>query len=140
MTGMHKTLTFQTNGYTDIVDITDKIQDLINEKNIKSAVVNIFVVGSTAGITAIEADENLCQDFKQVLEEIAPYKKNWKHHQTWGDDNGAAHIRASLVGPSLSLPIIDGKLQCGTWQKIVLIDFDTGPRTRKIIVSIMTEG
>lgn len=108
---------------------------LAARENYEDGTLHIFAVGSTAGLTTIENDPNLFEDFKEVLEQIAPYKKNWRHHQTWGDDNGAAHIRASFIGPSLSVPVVNGRLFLGTWQRIVLIDFDTRPRERQILIS-----
>lgn len=126
---------------TDVVDVTDKIQAEIKKEKFISCLVNLFIIGSTASLTTIEADENLFADLKAVLEKIIPYKKDWpsdsegwQHHQTWGDDNGAAHLRASLLGPSLTIPIVNGKLFLGTWQQIVLIDFDTKIRLRKLII------
>lgn len=129
-----KTIRVETRGLNDIVDITDKVQKIVDEERIKEGVVNLFVTGSTASITTVENDENLFEDIRQVLEKIAPYKSNWRHHKTWGDDNGAAHIRASLLGPSLTVPIENGKLKLGTWQNIILIDFDTKGRNREIAI------
>lgn len=126
----------ETKGHTDIVEITGKVQEIINRKKVSSGIIHLFVVGSTASVTTSEDDENLYQDLKEVLEEIIPYHKNWKHHQTWGDDNGAAHLRAAFLGPGLCVPVKDGKLLLGTWQKIILIDFDTSSRKRNIAVSI----
>ena len=132
-----KTLEFSTKGHTDIIEISEKVQQIVNEEKVKNGICHLFVVGSTAALSTCEPDENLYEDIKEVLEEIAPYKRNWKHHQTWHDDNGAAHVRATMLGPSLCVPVIEGKLMLGTWQKIVLIDFDTGPRTRKVVVNIL---
>jgi len=135
-----KTVEIQTKGHTDIINITPKIQKIIDDEKVKNGVCHLFVIGSTASITTCENDEQLFEDLKEVLQQIAPYKKNWRHHQTWGDDNGAAHIRASLLGPNLCLPIENGKLILGTWQSIVLLDFDTGPRTRKIAITFFKEN
>jgi secondary thiamine-phosphate synthase enzyme len=132
-------LHFKTKGLTDIVDITDEVQKVINKKNFSQGVVYLFVLGSTAALTTIEADDNLYQDLKELLEKIIPYQKNYHHHKTWGDDNGASHLRASLFGPSLSVPVKSGKLFLGAWQRIVLIDFDTREREREIILSLTTE-
>ncbi len=132
--------TVKTKGFTDIIDITSEVIKLAAKEDYEHGVLHLFVVGSTAALTTIENDPNLYEDLKGVLEKIAPYNKKWKHHETWGDDNGAAHIRASLLGPHLSIPVINGKLYLGTWQKIVLIDFDTRPREREIIVSFSKES
>lgn len=131
------TLHIKTKGWTDIVDITQAIQKEVEKEKINDGAVHLFVIGSTASLTTIEDDENLFSDLKEILEKIAPYKKDWQHHKTWGDDNGASHLRASLFGPSLTVPIVNGKLFLGTWQRIVLIDFDTQPREREIIVSLI---
>lgn len=131
-----RTISVKTKGFTDIIDITDHIQKVISAQKLSDGVAHLFVVGSTAGLTTIENDPNLYEDFKEVFENIAPYKKDWQHHKTWGDDNGATHIRASLVGPSLTVPFHNKKLLNGTWQKIVLIDFDTSPRTREVVISL----
>lgn len=131
-----KIIEISSRGFTDIADITDRVQEIIDEEKFKEGVCNLFVIGSTAALTTSEGDENLYEDIREVLESIAPYKKNWKHHLTWHDDNGAAHIRATLIGPGLTVPIMGGKLMLGTWQKIILIDFDTAARTRKIVVNL----
>lgn len=130
-----KTFSVKTKGLTDVIDITKKVQESLPKNNVKEGVVTVFIKGSTAAIAVIEGDPNLYEDMREVLENIAPYKKDWKHHKTWGDDNGAAHIRATMFGPSETIPYDAGKLLLGQWQRIVLIDFDTGPRTREIIVS-----
>ncbi len=132
-----KTITVNTKGLTDIIDITSLVQKELEKEKIKDGLVHLFVIGSTASLTTIEDDENLFADFKEMLEKIAPYKKDYLHHQTWGDDNGAAHLRASLLGPSLTIPVVNGKLFLGTWQRIVLVDFDTRPREREIIVCLI---
>ncbi|PIR08529.1 secondary thiamine-phosphate synthase enzyme [Candidatus Gottesmanbacteria bacterium CG11_big_fil_rev_8_21_14_0_20_37_11] len=132
-----KILEFHTKGHTDIIDITAEVQDILDKENVRNGVVHLFVIGSTAALTTCESDERVYDDIKEVLEKIAPYKKNWKHHQTWGDDNGASHIRASLFGPSLTIPVSEGKLVLGTWQKIILLDFDTSSRMRKVVLSFL---
>lgn len=134
-----KVFEISTKGYTDIIEITDKVQRIIDEEKLKDGVCNLFVIGSTASISVCEDDPNLYEDIRQVLEEIAPYKRDWKHHNTWHDDNGASHIRATILGPSLTVPVVNGKLMLGTWQRIILLDFDTGARTRKIIVNLIGE-
>lgn len=130
-------LTFQTKGHTDIIDITKEVEKVVEKEKIKEGVVTVFVKGSTAAITTIEADDNLYKDLKEVLEKIAPMGKDWRHHQTWGDDNGGSHIRAAIFGPSLSIPIINGRLYLGTWQKIVLLDFDTSSRRREVLATCL---
>ncbi|MBI3379482.1 YjbQ family protein [Candidatus Gottesmanbacteria bacterium] len=129
--------TVSTKGYTDIIDITDKVSRVVEKEKIKEGIANIFVKGSTTAITTIEADTNLYDDLRESLDKILPMNKDWKHHWTWGDDNGGSHLRASILGPSLTVPIINGQLVLGTWQKIVLIDFDTSSREREIIITCL---
>lgn len=129
--------TIQTKGNTDIIDITDKISQVVAKHNITGAAL-VFVNGSTASVTTIENDNNLYDDFRDLLNSLIPIDKDWKHHRTWNDDNGGSHLRASLFGPSVTIPLVNGKLVLGTWQKIVLIDFDTSPRTREITVTCLT--
>lgn len=124
----------KTKGFTDIIDITSSVQKEVKKEKIKEGIVFLFVLGSTASLTTIEDDENLYRDLKEMLEKIAPYQKDYYHHQTWGDDNGASHLRASLFNPSLAIPIKNKKLYLGTWQRVVLIDFDTREREREIII------
>ena len=135
---VHINLSFETEGRTQIRDITEDIQKALDKNNIREALVNIFIVGSTASISTIENDENLYNDMQEVLENIIPMKKNWRHHQTWGDENGGSHLRASLFGPGLSVPVTKGKLKLGTWQKIVLLDFDTTPRNREVVLTCIS--
>ena len=126
-----------TGGHTDIIDITDSVRKEVESSSVKEGVVNLFVVGSTAGLTTIEYEPGLVEhDLKEFFEKIAPYNADYKHHGTWHDDNGASHVRASLLKPDLSVPVVDGSLVLGTWQQIVLVDFDTRPRERKIVMQI----
>lgn len=128
-------LTFQTKGNTDIIDITGEVIECAKKSKVMDGIASLFVKGSTASLTTIEADENLYQDLKEVLDKLIPMNKDWKHHRTWGDLNGGSHLRASIIGPSLNIPIKNNRLVLGTWQKIVLIDFDTLPRTREVFVN-----
>ncbi|MHC4124225.1 MAG: secondary thiamine-phosphate synthase enzyme YjbQ, partial [Planctomycetota bacterium] len=105
-----------------------------------SGTVTVFNVGSTAGVTTTEYEPGLANyDIKAAFEKIAPEKAEYEHEQTWHDDNGHAHVRATLLGPSLSVPVIDGQMTLGTWQQIILVDFDTRPRTRTVICQIVGE-
>lgn len=129
----------ETNGDVDIVDITSDVQDVINKSKIKDGIVCVFVPGSTGSITSIEYEPGLMKDFPRVLEKIAPKGIHYDHHETWHDDNGHSHVRASLMGPSTTFPIKNGKLIHGTWQQLVFVELDTGPRNRNIIVQIVGE-
>jgi len=130
-------ITVKTKGHYDFVNITDKVQACLQSANIKSGVVALFVSGSTAALTTIEYEDGVINDLKDVLEKIAPENYNYKHHQKWGDHNGAAHIKSAIIGPDLTVSITNGKMDLGTWQQIVIIDFDEKPRTRRIITKII---
>lgn len=134
-----KTIEIETKGFTDIIDLSGEIQKFLNETKVKDGTLIVFVPGSTAGITTIEYEPGLKKDIPEFLEKILPYKKDYEHHKTWGDDNGSAHIRSAFFGPSQAIPIINGKLACGTWQQVVLIDFDTSARTRKVMFQVIGE-
>jgi secondary thiamine-phosphate synthase enzyme len=130
-------LTVKTQGNTDIVDITPQLLEVVHRSGVESGVVCLFVVGSTAGITTMEYEPGLIADMRRTFEQIAPENAVYAHEERWHDDNGHSHIRASLVGPSLSVPITHGKPDLGEWQQVVVIDFDTRPRDRTIIVKIV---
>ena len=132
-------INIKTNGEVDIVDITSSIQDIVNKSNIKNGISCIFVPGSTGTITTVEYEPGLIKDIPRALQKIAPKGEYYDHHETWHDDNGHSHVRASLMGPGISLPIKNGTLLHGTWQQIVFVEFDTRPRNRDIIVQIVGE-
>jgi secondary thiamine-phosphate synthase enzyme len=126
-----------TQGHTDIVDITERLTDLVRCSGVKDGTMTAFVVGSTAALTTIEFEPGLVHDIKEAFERIAPKAGHYAHHEKWGDDNGHSHVRASMLGPSLIVPVISSKLPLGTWQQAILIDFDTRPRRREIMVQII---
>jgi secondary thiamine-phosphate synthase enzyme len=126
-----------TKGFNDIIDITDKVAEMIGRSKIKDGICLISCPGSTAGLTTIEYDPNLLEDFKEFLEKIAPSNRPYHHDETWEDKNAFSHLRSALIKPFLTVPIENGKLILGTWQQIVLIDFDNRPREREIIIKIM---
>jgi len=133
-----ETLKIKTKGSCDIIDITDKVQAAVAESSITSGAVVVFNVGSTAGITTVEYEPGLVNyDIKAAFEKVAPQNGHYEHEKTWHDDNGHSHVRASMLGPSLTVPFVNGKLTLGTWQQIVLVDFDTRPRTRTVICQII---
>jgi secondary thiamine-phosphate synthase enzyme len=133
------TITLQTEGNGDTVDITSQIQKEINVNNVNSGMVTVFVSGSTAGLTTIEYEPGVVSDFTDMFERIIPKGVKYQHDRAWGDGNGHSHVRASLLGPSLVIPFTDKRLILGTWQQIVFVDFDNRPRSRKIILQIMGE-
>lgn len=130
----------ETQGDTHVVDITPKLIEVLHLSDVTNGIALLFVLGSTAGITTTEFEPGLAtHDLKQGFERIAPTDGHYKHEETWKDDNGHSHVRASVLGPSLTVPINDRKPMLGTWQQIVLVDFDTKPRQRTIVVQIMGE-
>ena len=132
-------ITVHTGGENDIVDITDDIQEIVNKSNLTEGIACIFIGGSTGTITTIEYEPGLMKDLPRALEKIAPKNIHYDHHETWHDDNGRSHVRASLMGPSLTVPIRNGKVVHGTWQQIVFVELDTRSRTRNILVQIVGE-
>jgi len=126
-----------TQGHGDFINITDHVAAALKKAKIKDGVAVIFVSASTAALTALEFEDGLISDLKNIFEKIAPENFAYQHHQKWGDHNGAAHIWSALIGPDLSIPIEAGKLLLGTWHQIVLIDFDEKPRTREVIVKFI---
>ena len=130
-------ISVSTKGNVDILDITDDVSRLLRKSNFKSGIVTVFVHGSTAALTTIEYEPGLIEDMKRMLEQVVPQGIEYKHNLRWGDGNGHSHIRASLLGPSITVPFQDSGLMLGTWQQIVFIDLDNRPRSRDIIVQIM---
>lgn len=128
-----------TQGDTDIINITDDVSEKLKKAGFKEGIVFIFVVGSTAGVTTCEYEPGLVGDLKKLFEKLIPKKAGYEHDATWGDANGYSHLRASLLGPSLAVPFSKGKLALGTWQQIVLIDFDNRPRTRRVVIQLQGE-
>lgn len=134
-----QTINISTSGICDVQNITDRIQSFVNQIGVSEGLACIAVVGSTAGVTAIEYEPNLVKDFKELMEKLVPQNLKTKHGDTWGDDNGFSHLRASLIGPSISIPIKNSQLQLGTWQQIVLCDFDNRPREREVVIQVVGE-
>jgi secondary thiamine-phosphate synthase enzyme len=127
-----------TRGNAHVVDISGQVNQVVADSGIREGILVVFAVGSTAGITTTEAEPGLLNhDLKAFFERIAPEDLYYKHEETWHDDNGHAHVRASALGPSLTVPLVDGRLTLGTWQQIVLMDFDTRPRRRDVVVQIV---
>lgn len=134
------TLALHTGGNTEVRDITAEVTAAVRESGARAGLVCVFVIGSTAGITTTEAEPGLLNhDLRAFFERIAPADGRYVHEATWHDDNGHAHVRAAAVGPSITVPLVEGRLTLGTWQQIVLIDFDTRPRDRHVVVQIVGE-
>jgi secondary thiamine-phosphate synthase enzyme len=137
MTVITKTTRIKTRGENDMIDITGETSKAVEESKMKDGIVTVFVSGSTAAITTIEYEPGLTQDFPRMLSRIAPKDIEYEHDNTWRDGNGHSHVRASLIGPSLTIPFKDGDLILGTWQQIILLETDTRQRERKIILQII---
>jgi secondary thiamine-phosphate synthase enzyme len=136
-----KTIEFnlETSGDTDLIDITGEVSKALRGSGIASGIVTIFVPGSTAGVTTIEYESGAIRDFQRTVERIAPKDIHYDHDARWGDGNGYSHIRASILGPSLTVPFSSSRTLIGTWQQIVIVDFDNRPRTRKVVLQILGE-
>jgi len=128
-----------TRGHTDIVDITQQVEQVLGESELKNGSLTVFVSGSTAGITSIEYEPGLLKDLPEAFEKMAPTGVTYHHDAAWGDGNGYAHVRAAMLGSSFTVPFDNGKLLLGTWQQIVVIDFDNRPRKRSVVVQMMGE-
>ena len=135
-----KKITEKTAGYCDIIDITPKLRDAIEKENISKGLITASVSGSTAALTTIEHEPGLIQDLKEFVERLIPSNRRYHHDDRWHDDNGFSHLRASLFGPSITIPIENGNPCLGTWQQVILLDFDNRPRTREIIVQLIGEN
>ena len=134
-----KEISVRAEGFSDIRNLTEQVEEVIGESRVRNGLVGISVIGSTASITTIEFEPALVEDMKEKLEEIASRKMKSRHSETWGDDNGFSHLRASLMGPGICLPVRNGKLLVGTWQQVVLIDHDNAPRERRVYIQVVGE-
>jgi len=131
------TIKLQTEGEGDMIDMTSQLSNIVRESKIKNGTVTIFVSGSTAAVTTIEYESGLIHDFPVMLSRLVPKDIEYEHDNTWHDGNGHSHVRSSLIGPSITIPIIHGKLTLGTWQQVVLLEMDTRSRNRTVILQIM---
>ena len=133
------TISLTTKGFNDILDITDKVVGIVAKSDIQNGLVNIFCSGSTGSITTIEFESGVINDLKKAIEKVAPSNIPYEHDKRWGDGNGFSHVRAALMKPSLTIPLVKGKLTLGTWQQIVFIDFYNRGRDRNIVVQVLGE-
>lgn len=132
-------LPISTRGFNDIIDVTTQVGACIQKSGLQSGIVTVFAPGSTAGITTIEYEPGLLQDLPELFEAIAPMQKRYHHDDTWHDGNGYAHVRSALTGTSFTVPFVNGRMTLGTWQQIVVLDFDNRPRQRNIVIQMMGE-
>jgi secondary thiamine-phosphate synthase enzyme len=134
-----ETISLSTKGFSDVLDINGKVAKIAEDSGIQNGMVNVFCSGSTGSITTIEYESGVINDLMKALEKIVPSNIPYEHDKRWGDGNGFSHVRAALMKPSLTIPLVKGKLTLGTWQQIVFIDFDNRGRNRDIIVQVMGE-
>ncbi len=139
MTVLGKVLQIKSKGEDDIIDLTKQTAKVVLDSRLADGIVTVFVVGSTAAITTIEFERGLTKDFPEMLSRVAPKDIFYEHEKIWQDGNGHSHVRASLIGPSLTVPFKDGNLILGTWQQIVLVEMDTRHRERKVVFQIIGE-
>jgi secondary thiamine-phosphate synthase enzyme len=132
-------LRLETKGETDLIDITQRVENSVKDSGISSGIVTVFVPGSTAGVTTIEYESGAIRDFQRVFERITPKNIHYDHDARWGDGNGYSHVRAALLGASLTVPFSSSRLLLGTWQQIVLVDFDNRSRKRELVIQIIGE-
>lgn len=130
---------FETRGHADMLDITGAVAAKVKDSGVSSGIVTIFCPGSTSALTTIEYESGALSDLKRVFDEVVPPDRDYAHNRRWGDGNGHSHVRAALLGPSLTVPVVDGELSLGTWQQITYCDFDNRPRSRRLVVQIVGE-
>ena len=129
----------RTSGQGDMQDVTRQLSDAVVRSGLDAGIATVFVVGSTAAVTTIEFEPGAVADFNRLFDQLAPRHAEYRHHLRWGDDNGSSHVRAALLGPSLTVPFVGRELTLGTWQQVVLVEFDTQARTREIVVQVIGE-
>ncbi len=139
MTIFSETILLSTKGFNDILDITDQVGEVTDRSGSKNGLVTVFCPGSTGSVTTIEYETGVLKDLQKAIEKVAPSGIPYEHDRRWGDGNGFSHVRAAFMKPSLTIPLIGGKLALGTWQQIVFIDFDNKKRERKILVHVIGE-
>jgi secondary thiamine-phosphate synthase enzyme len=133
------TISLNTKGFSDVLDITDTVTKIVNQSGIQNGLVNVFCSGSTGSITTIEYESGVIKDLQKAIEKIVPSNIPYEHDKRWGDGNGFSHVRAALMKPSLTIPLVKGELALGTWQQIVFVDFDNRGRDRNVVVQVMGE-
>jgi secondary thiamine-phosphate synthase enzyme len=133
------TFQIKTLGFNDTHDVTSRVREFLQAARISNGIVTVFTPGSTAGITTIEYESGVLEDLRKAIERLVPQGIRYDHDARWGDGNGFSHVRAALLGPSLSVPLVNGELQLGTWQQITLIDFDNRPRNREVVMQVVGE-
>ena len=136
---VNKKIQFNTQGHGHVLDITDDVRQKVQESGIGAGIVTVFSPSSTSALTTIEFESGAVHDLQQLFERIAPADIEYRHNLRWGDGNGHSHVRHALLGPSLTVPVVDGRLTLGTWQQIIFVDFDNRSRTRSLVIQILGE-
>ena len=139
MAVIHKQLDFETEGNAHIVEITEQLADMLGETGLKDGIMNVFVPGATGAITTLEHEPGVCHDFRELFDFIAPVERDYHHNRRGVDSNGHSHVRAGLLGPSLTVPFAEGTARLGRWQQVVFVDFDEVPRSRSLLVTFIGE-
>ena len=137
MAVFRKEITLQTRGETQVIDITDQVREAVGGCSITEGIVHVFAPGATAGISTIEYEAGCIRDLQEAFERVAPRDGHYHHNERWGDGNGFSHVRAAMMGPSMSVPLAAGELVLGTWQQVICVDFDNGPRERRLVVTVV---
>jgi len=135
-----KEILLRTRGESEVIDVTREVAAIVAESGARDGLVHLFVPGATAGLTTIEFEPGCVADLQAAFERVAPRHADYEHNERWGDGNGFSHVRAALLGPSLSVPLGEGRLLLGTWQQLILVDFDNHPRERRLVVSVAGVG
>ena len=128
-----------TEGFRDVIDLTPEIRKMLAKHRVINGIVAVFAPGSTAGVTTVEYEPGLKKDIDVYLEKLFPYEEPYAHHETWHDDNGSSHLQAALIGPSVTVPVVESEMTLGTWQQVVLVDCDTRQRSRKVVIQMIFE-
>lgn len=134
-----KDIKVASGGENDVVDLTEEAQRAVKDSKLANGFVIVFVPGSTAAVTTMEFEPGLVKDFPAMLERVAPKEREYQHQETWNDNNGHSHVKAALVGPSLTVPFVNGALVLGTWQQIVFVELDVRPRSRRVVIQTVGE-
>ena len=134
-----QSIPLQTQGHADMHDITRPVADAVRRSGLQAGIVTVFCPSATSALTTIEYESGALADLKRLFDEVVPADRDYRHNLRWGDGNGHSHVRAALLGPSLTVPFVDGRLTLGTWQQILYVDFDNRPRRRELVVQIMGE-
>lgn len=129
----------KTEAKDEVLDVSSKVQEIVTESGVADGLAVVFVVGSTAAVTTVEHEPGLVSDLRGALDRLYPKGEDYEHHRRWGDGNGHSHVRAALIGPSLTVPVVDGRLLLGTWQQIVFLELDVRPRSRELAVQVVGE-